>query len=207
MTLLLTSWMNVYRSALFSSVLMLVALSGCGYSLQGGGSALPPDIQKIHIPIVENNSSESRLTFSFTEALRDRFERFGVFTIVDTPSEADAVLQAKINRVKRNTGTVTSRTESALQVDTSLYVGAELKRTTGQTLWKDGNLVVTQSFASTGDVVVTSSPEFYGGVIGASDLGQLDDREVARGQEREVLVRLAENAAAKIYNLSVAPDF
>lgn len=198
------------RTRLFSLVVLLtflLALFGCGYVLQGGGSSLPPDVRRVYIPVVENNSTESRLTFDFTEALRDRFERFGVFTIVDTASEADAILQAKIIRVKRDTGTVTSRTESALQIDTSLLVAAEIRRSTGQVLWNDPNLVVTQSFASTGDVVVTSSPEFYGGQIGAGDLGGLNSREVARSQERETLSRLAENAAAKIYTLAVSPDF
>ena len=62
--------------------------------------------------------------------------------------------------------------------------GQRVRRVTGPVLWRNPALKVSASFGADRDVVVTSSPEFSGGSIGASDLGNLNSREVQRGQER-----------------------
>lgn len=182
-------------------------LTGCGYTFQGGGSVLPSDIKRISIPPVQNNTTESNLSSVMTEALRDQFERFGVVTVVDDPSEADAILRAKIVRVNRESRTSSSRTDTALQFDTVLTLAAELQRTSGTMLWRDNSISVSRAFGTTSGVVVTSSADFASGGLSASDLGALENREVARGQEQEALQNLVEQAARQIYDEAVAPDF
>ena len=194
----------------FRIVLLAVVLSsllGCGYQFQGGGSVLPADIKKVHIPPVQNNTPESKLTAVMTEALQDRFERFGVVYIVESIAEADAQLLAKIERVGRDTRTSTTDTDTDLQLDTIITVSAELRRVTGETLWRNNNVSASKSFGSSREVVVTSSADFSAGSISASDLGQLNDRELSRGQESEIFEDLSEEIARKIYDDAVAPDF
>jgi outer membrane lipopolysaccharide assembly protein LptE/RlpB len=197
-----------------SRVLLILCLSflvsACGYTLQGGGSILPPDVKRVYVPRVENSTTELALTELLTEALRDRFERFGVVTVVDDVGEADAVLKARILKVSRSTGSVTSNTDTALQVDTTVKVAAELRRVTGPVLWRDMNLSVTKSFGAERSVVVTSSPDFAASSIGAGDLTQLSQggsREVARGQEEEAFSEIADETARIVYDNAVAPDF
>ncbi|MBX7145597.1 MAG: hypothetical protein K1X79_14190 [Oligoflexia bacterium] len=182
-------------------------LSGCGYTFQGGGSVLPSDIKRISIPQVQNNTTESGLSSVMTEALRDQFERFGVLTVVDDASEADAVLRAKIVRVNRESRTGTSRTDTALQFDTVLTIAAELQKVSGAMLWRDNSISVSRAFGTTSGSVVTSSSDFASGGLSASDLGALENREIARGQEQEALQMLAEQAARQVYDEAVAPDF
>lgn len=193
------------RSVVLTSLCAL--LSSCGYTFQGSGSILPPDVKRISIPLVENNSTEPGLATVVTEALRDRFERFGVLVVVDELGDADAVLKATILSVKRDTHSVTSRTDTALQFNTSLSISGELRRVTGPILWRNPRLVVTKPFGATSGVVVTSSSDFAGGSLGSSDLGALDNREVSRGQEQEAFAALADDAAKKIYDEAVTPDF
>ena len=81
---------------------ILCLFGGCGYTFHGGGSVLPPDVTKVMIPMVENNSTEPGLGAIVTEALRDQFERFGALSVVDSYGEADAVLDAKILEIKNN---------------------------------------------------------------------------------------------------------
>jgi outer membrane lipopolysaccharide assembly protein LptE/RlpB len=188
-------------------VSMLSLLSACGYQFAGGGSVLPPDVKAIHIPIVENNTTEGSLSLIFTEALRDRFERYGVVSIVETANEADAVLTARVLRVQRETQTVTSQTDTSLQERTIIQISAELRRVTGPVLWRNDNLIVSRAFGAASSVVVTSSADFAGGNLSSSDLGSLDSREVARGQERAAFEYLCEDAARKIYDEAVAPEF
>lgn len=188
-------------------VLICLSLIGCGYTLEGGESVLPPDVKNIYIPLVENNTAESGLSNTVTEALRDRFDRYGVLFVVNNRSQADAELQARIVSVKRNTRTSSSNTDTSLQVDSTLKLAAELRRITGPLLWQNKNISVSRSFGTASNVVVTSSVDFAQGSLSASDLTALDSRELARGQEQAVWERLAEEAAKQIYTKAVLPDF
>jgi len=191
----------------FFVFLMSFSLVSCGYSFEGGGSILPPDIRRVAIPMAEDSSTEPGLASMLTEAIKERFERFGVFAVVDTPGEADAVLYTRIVSIRRETGTVTSQTDTALQLDTILTIGAELRRVSGPVLWREPSMAVSRSFGTTQDAVVATSPGFAEGTIGAGDLGALDTREISRGQEQQALRMLTEEAARRIYNSAVAPEF
>jgi outer membrane lipopolysaccharide assembly protein LptE/RlpB len=198
--------MNI-RFGLSFLLLSVLCLFGCGYSFQGGGTVLPPDVRRVAIPLVVNNSPEAGLSTVVTEALRDQFERYGVLTIVEDDADADAILRARIVKVTRESRTSTSDTDTALQFDTVLTLAAELQRMNGPILWRDNNIQVSRAFGTTSGVIVTSSADFASGSLGASDLGSLENREVARGQEQEALRALAEQAARQIYDEAVAPDF
>ena len=190
--------------------MVTILLSGCGYTLQGGGSVLPPDVRRIYIPLVENNSAEAGLTTMVTEALRDRFDRYGVVTVVDDIGDADAILKARILKVKRETSAVTSKTDSTLRYDATMTIAAELRRVSGPVLWRNANLAVTRSYGAAAGGIVTTSSEFFGSALDTQDLNALEQggtREVARGAETEALNFLADKAAQSIYDSAVAPDF
>ncbi len=189
---------------------LICLLGGCGYQFEGSGSILPPDVKRVYIPLTENSSTQSGLTTLVTEAMRDQFERYGVVTVVDDLREADAVLKTRILKVKRATGTVTSNTDLALQLDTTMTMAAELKRVTGPLLWKNDSIEVRTTYGLSSSVVVTSSSDFASGSLAGSDIAALQSsgtREVARGQERGAFNSLAEQAAKIVYDSSVAADF
>jgi outer membrane lipopolysaccharide assembly protein LptE/RlpB len=183
------------------------AVSACGYKLQGAGTILPPDVRKIAIAPVEDDTTEPGLGQRFSEALRSRFERYGVVEIVEREGQADAVLSSKIREVEAKVRNTTSQNDVAIDQDLVLSVSAELKKRNGQLLWRDTNMRVTQSFAGTGDVVVTSSADFAQGNINSDALRSLSTNEVARGQKDQVLDELIEEAARRIYASAVAEDF
>jgi outer membrane lipopolysaccharide assembly protein LptE/RlpB len=195
---------------LFLAICVGTILSSCGYTFQGSGSILPPDVKRIYIPLVENNSTESGLTTLFTEALKDRFERFGVVTVVDDSASADAVLKTRILKVQRQSGAVSGQQNSAIELDTTMRLAAELRRVSGTVLWKNPEFEVTQTYGAVSELVVTSSSDFASSGLGSAnlaELGQNGSREVQRGQERNVLSQLADEAAEKIYDSAVSPDF
>jgi outer membrane lipopolysaccharide assembly protein LptE/RlpB len=189
------------------AVVVILNFTGCGYQFKGSGSALPPDVVKVNIPLAENNTTESGLSLVVTEAIRDRFDRFGVITVVDTAAEADAVLTAKILKIQRESQTATSSTDTVLQARTVLRMSAELRRTTGPLLWSNPSMMVSKAFGTSSEVVVTSSADFAGGNLSASDLASLDTRELSRGQEKKALEDLAEEVARRIYDEAVSPEF
>jgi outer membrane lipopolysaccharide assembly protein LptE/RlpB len=182
-------------------------LLGCGYTLQGSGSVLPPDVKTIYVAPVENNSTELGLSDVLTEALREEFDGYGVVSVVDRQSEADAVLKAKITAVKKATQAVRSVSNTAVQMNTTMNISAELRRTSGGVLWRMGDMKVSKSFGTDASVVVASSADFASGSISSSNLSSLSTREVARGQEKEVLRSLSEELARQVYAQAVSPDF
>lgn len=188
-------------------LVVCVVVNACGYTLQGSGTVLPPDVKAIYIPQVQNNSTELGLSDTVTEALREQFESYGVVTVVDRQSLADAVLNVKILNVTRTTRTVLGTDDTATQMETTMVLEGELRRTTGPLLWKNNMIRVARGVGTDRSAVVTSSAAFASGSISSTDLQQLSSREITRSQENEILPNLAAEAARKIYDGSVAPDF
>lgn len=190
-----------------SCALVTVFLASCGYTLRGSGSVLPSDVKNVFIPRVENGSTELGLADVVTEALREEFDSYGTVSVVEKQGEADAILKVRILDVRNTTSTVDPTTNTALQMDTTMYIGGELQRVTGQVLWREDNIKVTKGYAANQSVVVTTSPDFASGSISASDLASLSSRDISRGQEAQALNSLASDAARMVYDKSVAPDF
>lgn len=188
--------------------LAVVALtSGCGYVFQGSSSILPSSVRKIYIPSVSNSTTDARISGSLTEALRDRFDRGGVISLVDNLSEADAVLEVRIRQFQSGAMTTSSATNQALQVDNAMVVSGVLRRVSGQVLWTNPEMRVFRGSAATRGAVVTSSAEFASSGLAASDVLSLNDREVARSQQQSALLGLVDTAARKIFEEAVAPSF
>lgn len=199
--------LNLKRAFVSLSFMLCLALSACSYTFQGSGSVLPPDVKNIFIPKVQNNSTEMGVGEIVTEALREQFEAYGVVNVVDRQSQADAVLNVKINSLTRTTRTVLGGNDTAIQMETVMVLDGELRRTTGPLLWKNNLIRVSQGIGTAKTAVVTSSASFASGSISSSDLSQLSAREVTRSQQSEVIPNLAQDVARKIYDASVAPDF
>jgi hypothetical protein len=196
----------VIRLASVCSFLLSV-FTGCGYSFQGSSTILPSSVRKVFVAQVKNNSTDARLGVLVTEALRDRFDRGGVITLVDSIDDADAVLTASIKRVDGGAVTSTSTTNQALQVNNALVLSAELRRLNGQILWNNPSLVVNRYSAATRSAVQTSTGDFASTGLLASDVVGLNDREVARSQQQSVYGPLVDEAARRVFEESVGPDF
>jgi len=197
----------VIRFLRFAGSLSVLFLAGCGYSLQGSTTILPSSVRKVFVAQVRNNSTDARLGVLVTEALRDRFDRGGVITLVDSIDDADAVLTAAIKRVEGGAVTSTSTTNQALQVNNTLVLSAELRRLNGQILWNNRSLVVNRYSAATRSAVQTTTGDFASTGLLASDVVGLNDREVARAQQQSVYGPLVDEAARRVFEESVGPDF
>lgn len=189
------------------SLLLLIALSGCGYTFSKGGTILPQEVRKIAIPLVDNQTVESDLGRLLTDALREEFERYGAVQIAEETSDADAVLSVVVEDVRRETASVTRGSQSDLQLDAFVTLSASLEKTNGDLLWKRNSFVISRPVGTSSGSVVTSSPFFQRGSFGAAGLVGQSSREIARGQEQSVFEEIANEAARKIYDEAVAEDF
>lgn len=188
-------------------LLAIVVFSACGYTFSGSGTILPPDVKKIFIQKAENSTTQFGLADTVTEALQDQFDAYGVITLVDNQSEADAVLRSRILQITRRTRTASSNTNTSVQLETTMKISAELVKASGAVLWRADNMSVSQTFGTDPSVVVASSASFASGALSGGSIANLDAREVARGQEQAVFQALSAQVAQTVYDQAVAPDF
>ena len=72
--------------------LALLASSGCGYTLVGQGSSLPPNIKVVQFTTLENRTSQVELEQRFSAAIARELVSRGRFRIQAGPQGADAEL-------------------------------------------------------------------------------------------------------------------
>ncbi len=85
--------------SLFSVVCLVMiwsTLAGCGYSLAGLGSSLPPHMQNIFIPVFQNETFEYGLESIITQELISTFNRRSGIRVVQRIGDADASLEGTI---------------------------------------------------------------------------------------------------------------
>jgi outer membrane lipopolysaccharide assembly protein LptE/RlpB len=191
----------------FYLLISFLFVSGCGYQFRGSGTVLPDDVRKVYLAPIENDTTESTLTRRLSEAFRDEFERYGVVQVVDSQSEADAIFSAKIKDYQERVRNVSGANDTALGQELSVTISAELKRKTGQVLWRDTNLKQIQAYAGVGDLVVTSSSAFAQGNINISNLNTLSVNEVARGQRSQAEEDMITQISQEVYQNAIAADF
>ena len=204
---------QMYRLSLprISSVILLSLLTfslfACGYSFQGSGSVLPDDVKTVGIRRTENKTTEPGLSLRFTEKLRSRFERYGAVKIVDIDKDPDAILVTAIEKIDNRVRDVTGTNDIALELELIMTISAELVTRSGRVLYRNKALQALETFGSVSDVVVTSSSQFAQGNISGDTLSSLSSREVARGQQSQVIEDVMDEAARRLYLEAVAEDF
>jgi len=189
--------------------IILLFVTGCGYQFQGSGSILPTDVKTVAISQAENQTTEPGLALRFSEALRSRFERYGAVQVSSDEGNADAVLKTTIKDVGSRVRNTNGVSDQEVDQELVLTISGELKKRSGQILWKIDGLKVYQSFAGVSGVIVTRSAGFAGSDFSASQLGNLtnNNRELSRGQKQVALNAALDEAARQIYNDAVAEDF
>jgi outer membrane lipopolysaccharide assembly protein LptE/RlpB len=72
------------------------ALIGCGYTLRGTGSNLPPGIKRVDVPMFKNMTTRFDLDVKLTQSVIDELVARGKVQIVRDSGSADAILVGDI---------------------------------------------------------------------------------------------------------------
>ena len=86
--------MKILR-VVFYILIFVLPISSCGYHLAGYGSALPPHLRTIAIPVFKNSSSEPNIHRDATDEVRRAFITDGRLTVVGT-RKADMILRGTL---------------------------------------------------------------------------------------------------------------
>jgi outer membrane lipopolysaccharide assembly protein LptE/RlpB len=107
--------------------LVPVVLAGCGYALVGRGSTLPPEVKRVYLKPLENQTSRALVDQILTRALNSELVTRKTFEVVADQSTADAVLSGSVTSFALTP--VSYDTEGrATQYEISIVVKVELKQ-------------------------------------------------------------------------------
>jgi outer membrane lipopolysaccharide assembly protein LptE/RlpB len=142
--------------AVLLAPLAAVALGGCGYSLR---TSLPPGIQSIHVPVLENRTQEPGIEDFITQALTQAVVQSGRVRIARNAQDADAVLEGAVVEYRLN---AISFDRSANVTFYRLIIGLslvfkDLKQ--NQILWKQDRIEERADFQVAGQVTQTLARE------------------------------------------------
>jgi len=143
-----SSWM-----ALAGCVVLLLAVSGCGYHTSGHAVRLPDNIHTIYVPMFENITQTFRVEQTITAAVVQELRSRTSYRIVTTnDGSADATLNGMVNYTANSPLTydsVTGRISSSL-----ITVGAKVSliNRAGKTLWSNPNYMYREQYQVSRDV-------------------------------------------------------
>jgi hypothetical protein len=166
---------------LMSVVLLILLLSGCGYSFSGMSKSAYPAIQTVFVDTFTNRTSEANLDIIVRAAFSNEIVQNGHFKLASSRGEADAIfrgtiLSLQIAPLAYKAGSLSA--EDRITVTLELFFE---ERVSGRALWSNG------SFIGTGDYRVTA--------VGATEINR-----------KNSLTKLAGDAAEKAYRLMMS-DF
>ncbi len=118
------------------TLLVLLALLGCGYRPMGAEPASPQGAPSLAIPLFANRSTEIGLEAILAKALINAFSQSRAVRLAPSPENADLVLEGKVQSVENTSVAFDSVTRSTVRRVT-LRVELNLRRGSGKTIWKD----------------------------------------------------------------------
>ena len=137
----------------FLPLFLFILFCGCGYQLAGKETHAPPGVNSIAIPTLINQTLEPGIEIPFTQAFLREFIQDRRVKVVDR-READTVLEGVI---KSFTIFSVSYDKSgyALEYQTIVLMDIALKKKSGETLWKEKDLLERAWYRTNPSVIAT----------------------------------------------------
>lgn len=196
-----------------ASIILAVALAGCGYHLAGDTIGLPDDIHSLSVGTVNNHSREYGLEKTLAFAMEREIHERGQFRMIDDGA-GDAVLSGTIRDV-RVRPVAFNANDQAVQYEIAVILDLALTRQhDGRVLWHASNLHEVDEYSTSGAVVITSSSQFQQGTLDAKNLDdpQFASRDpakkplsipLAETERRRAIDRVLKQAVRDVYNQMV----
>jgi hypothetical protein len=142
-------------------VLCGLASSGCGYSLAGRGSFLPPYIKTIGVPMFLNRTTVFNLETLLTQKVRAEFIGRGKYQILPQNTGVDALLTGEVTSVTIVPASFTT-TQLASRYAITMTARVELRDVKeNKVLWENPAVLFRQEHEATSGRGVTDPVAFF----------------------------------------------
>lgn len=154
--------------AVFAALATLLS-AGCGYTLAGRGSFLPPTIKTIGIPDFTNHTPYYEVGQTLSQRVRTEFIGRGKYKVLPQASGVDAVLRAQINSISL-TPTAFNSSQQATRYAITVSLGIQLVQTSDdKVLWQNQNQIFREEYQLASGGGVLDPATFFGQSSNAFD--------------------------------------
>ena len=143
------------RNYRWLSMVSLVLLVACGYTMVGKETHVPASLNSIAIPTFRNQTYEPGIEIPFTQAFLREFILDRMVNVVDR-SRADSLLEGVITDFRIYSVSF-DRSGLVLEYQTYVVLNVTLKDRAGKVLWEEKNFSETQWFRASSDVLVSET--------------------------------------------------
>lgn len=162
------------------AILLLFAVTGCGYQVPGRGGSVPEGVEVVYLSMFANQTLEPRLESELTDSVAEALSRVPSIRVVSDKASADTALEGSI--LSYSTSAIAyDRNDTIREYLARMVVDFKLRRIEdGRLLWQDK----------------LSWKEPYSAKVDKSLQKDLEDkavREINRRLAEEFLFRLLED--------------
>jgi hypothetical protein len=142
---------------------------GCGYSLAGRGSFLPPHIMAIGVPMFQNRTTVFNLETQLTEQVRAELIGRGRYRVLPEAANVDAVLNGEVSSVTVAPASFTDQQLASRYIIT-MTANVELRDVRDDTvLWQNPRMVFRQEYEAQSGTGALDPAAFFGQDLNALD--------------------------------------
>jgi hypothetical protein len=146
-----------------------LVLPGCGYSLAGRGSFLPPSIKTIGIPMFVNNTPIFEVEKRITQKVISEFIGRGKYTVKPDANAVDALLIGEISSITVTPADFTPERQASKYVITVTTKIEFRDVKADKVLWANPSLQFREDYELSNTANVTDPTAFLGQDVNALD--------------------------------------
>jgi outer membrane lipopolysaccharide assembly protein LptE/RlpB len=141
------------RLALCATLFIVAAIAGgCGYTVAGKATNVPPDVHTIAVLPLVNKTSTYRIEQRMTNAVTREFLERTKYRIVPTATDADAVLTGEISSIDASAVTYDYTSGRATTMLVTVVMKVRLEDRDHKVLYENDNYVFRQPYEISTDV-------------------------------------------------------
>ncbi len=180
-------------------ILAALVLSGCGYTLVGGGQGISGTVRTIYVAKVDVRNKDLRTGDAIARSLRGEMRRHARFVPVADAGGADAVLEVRLSE-DRTRSAAFDEFDEALSYDTVFVASARLRDGQGKELWAQDRIGLVSNYGAVPGAVVTSSSSFQSKErLDPRDLAAFDGVQLGENRLAAARSDLIDGLAREIY--------
>jgi outer membrane lipopolysaccharide assembly protein LptE/RlpB len=141
------------RIALCATLFLTAAVvAGCGYTVAGTATHIPPDVHTIAVLPLVNKTTTYRIEQRMTNAVTREFLERTKYRIVSTASDADAVLTGEISAIDASAVTYDYTSGRATTMLVTVTMKVRLEDRDHKVLYENDNYVFREPYEISTDV-------------------------------------------------------
>ncbi len=129
-------------------LVLLVAVSGCGYTLVGTASNIPEHIETVYLEPFENTTQRVQVEQILTQAVADELVKRSRLTVVSVAEEADSLVRGVVTGLVTTPVTFDAEGRATEYLISITVKVAFIERISDEAIWKNDRYLFRENFDS-----------------------------------------------------------